>query len=110
MRQTIRIGTFGGIAVGVNWSVAVILAYFAWGRAPMSYRPILGHPDVADWIAGVIAAVVLLGCLLAHEMAHRLVARHNGVQVRSITLFAFGGIAQLEGEAHTAGGTSALPL
>jgi Zn-dependent protease len=103
MKQTIRIGTFDGIAVGVNWSVAVILAYFAWGVGAYVLPTHSGHPDVADWIAGVIAAVVLLGCLLAHEMSHCLVARHNGVQVRSITLFAFGGISQLEGEAHTAG-------
>ncbi len=103
MRQTIRIGTVDGIAVGVNWSVAVILAYFAWGVGAYVLPTHSGHPDVADWIAGVIAAVVLLGCLLAHEMSHCLVARHNGVQVRSITLFAFGGISELEGEAHTAG-------
>ena len=103
MRQTIRIGTVDGIAVGVNWSVAVILAYFAWGVGAYVLPTHSGHPDVADWIAGVIAAVVLVGCLLAHEMSHCLVARHNGVQVRSITLFAFGGISQLEGEAHTAG-------
>ncbi len=103
MRQTIRLGTFYGIAVGVNWSVAVILAYFAWGVGAYVLPSRSGHPDVADWVAGVIAAVVLLACLLAHEVSHCLVARHNGVQVRSITLFAFGGISQLEGEAHTAG-------
>jgi Zn-dependent protease/CBS domain-containing protein len=103
MRQTIRLGTFYGIAVGVNWSVAVILAYFAWGVGAYVLPSRSGHPDMADWVAGVIAAVVLLGCLLAHEVSHCLVARHNGVQVRSITLFAFGGISQLEGEAHTAG-------
>ena len=33
MRQTVRIGTFYGIAVGVNWSVALILALFAWELA-----------------------------------------------------------------------------
>ncbi|MGO8826252.1 MAG: site-2 protease family protein [Acidimicrobiales bacterium] len=103
MKQTIRIGSFDGIEVGAHWSVAVILAYFAWGVGAYVLPTHSGHPDVADWVAGVIAAVLLLGCLLAHEMSHCLVARHNDVQVRSITLFAFGGISQLEGEAHTAG-------
>lgn len=103
MRQTIRIGTFCGIAVGVNWSVAVILGLFAWELAVYVLPTHSGHAGGADWIAGVIGAVVLLGSLLAHEVSHALVARHNGVRVRSITLFVFGGVAQLEGEAHTPG-------
>ena len=103
MRQTIRIGTFDGIAVGVNWSVAAILALFAWELAAYVLPTHSGHADAADWMAGVIGALVLLGSLLAHEVSHALVARHNGVRVRSITLFVFGGVAQLEGEAHTPG-------
>ncbi len=103
MRQTIRIGTFYGIAVGVNWSVVVILALFAWELAVYILPTHSGHADGADWIAGVIGAVVLLCSLLAHEGSHALVAKHNDVRVRSITLFVFGGVAQLEGEAHTPG-------
>jgi Zn-dependent protease/CBS domain-containing protein len=103
MRQDLRLGTFRGIAVGVNWSVAVILALFAWELAEYVLPAHAGHPRVADWVAGVIGATVLLLSLLAHELSHGVVARHNGVRVRSITLFVFGGVAQLEGEAHTAG-------
>jgi len=103
MRQTIRIGTFYGIPVGVNWSVALILALFAWELAVYILPTHSGHADAFDWIAGIIGAVVLLGSLLAHEVSHALVAKHNDVRVRSITLFVFGGVAQLEGEAHTPG-------
>ena len=103
MRQSIRIGTFAGIAVGVNWSVLVILALFAWELAYYVLPTTTGAPTATDWVAGVIGAVVLLVSLLAHEVSHALVARHNGVGVRSITLWMFGGVAQLEGEAHTAG-------
>jgi Zn-dependent protease len=103
MRQSIRLGTFFGIAVGVNWSVLLILALFAWNLADYVLPPQGGTPDTIDWIAGVIGAVVLLASLLAHEVSHSLVARRNGVGVRSITLFLFGGVAQLEGEAHTPG-------
>lgn len=103
MRQSIRLGTFAGIAVGVNWSVVVILALFAWDLAYYVLPTTSGAPTAADWVAGVVGAVVLLASLLTHEVSHALVARHNGVGVRSITLFMFGGVAQLEGEAHTAG-------
>jgi len=103
VRQSIRIGTFAGIAVGVNWSVLVILALFAWELAYYVLPSTAGAPTATDWVAGVIGAVVLLVSLLAHEVSHALVARHNGVGVRSITLWMFGGVAQLEGEAHTAG-------
>ncbi|MGB7053618.1 MAG: site-2 protease family protein [Acidimicrobiales bacterium] len=103
MRQSIRLGTFFGIAVGVNWSVFLILALFAWNLADYVLPPQGGTPDTVDWIAGVIGAVVLLASLLAHEVSHSLVARRNGVGVRSITLFLFGGVAQLEGEARTPG-------
>ena len=103
MRQSIRLGTFYGIAVGVNWSVILILALFAWNLADYVLPPQGGTPDAAEWIAGVIGAVVLLVSLLAHELSHSLVARRNGVGVRSITLFLFGGVAQLEGEARSPG-------
>lgn len=103
MRQDLKLGTFAGIPVGVNWSVVVILALFAWELAEYVLPSHTGHPRAVDWIAGVIGAVVLLLSLLAHEVSHAVVARHNGVRVRSITLFVFGGVAQLEGEAHTAG-------
>lgn len=103
MRQSIRLGTFYGIAVGVNWSVLVILALFAWELADYVLPTHSGHPDTADWVAGVVGAVVLLFSMLAHEVSHCLVAKRNGVGVRSITLFMFGGVSLLEGEAHTAG-------
>jgi len=103
MKQSLRLGTFSGIAVGVNWSVFLILALLTVevAEAVLPARP--GHANAADWVAGVTGALVLLGSLLAHEVSHAVVARHNGVRVRSITLFVFGGVAQLEGEAHTAG-------
>ena len=103
MRQDIRLGTFDGIEVGLNWSVVVILALFVWELAAYVLPSRPGHVTAADWVAAVVGAVVLLLSVLAHEFAHAVVARHNEVKVRSVTLFVFGGIAQLEGEAHTPG-------
>jgi Zn-dependent protease len=103
MRQNIRLGTWFGIPVGMNWSLLVLLALFAWELAEYEFPKSAGHANGADWVAGVIGALVLLVSLIAHEVSHSVVARHNGVGVRSITLFLFGGVSQLEGEAHTPG-------
>jgi len=101
MRQTIKLGTWFGIPVGMNWSMLLLIALFAWELAEYEFPKHAGHANGADWAAGVIGAIVLLLSLIAHELSHSLVARHNGVAVRSITLFLFGGVSQLEGEAHT---------
>ncbi len=101
MKQSARVGTVRGIAVDVHWSVLLIVALFAWELAEYQLPTHPGHPGTADWVAAVVGAIVLLLSLLAHEVSHALVARHHGVQTRSITLFVFGGVTQLEGEAHT---------
>lgn len=103
MRQSVRLATIRGVAVGVHWSVLLILALFAWELAEYQLPAHPGHAEAGDWVAGVAGAVILLLSLLAHEVSHALVARHNGVVVRSVTLFVFGGVTQLEGEAHTPG-------
>jgi len=103
MRQNIRLGTWLGIPVGMNWSLLFLLALFAWELAEFEFPSHAGHASGADWVAGVVGALMLLVSLIAHEMSHSVVARHNGVGVRSITLFLFGGVSQLEGEAHTPG-------
>lgn len=104
MRQSIRIGRFAGVDVGVNWSVLVIFALVTWQLAeyvlPSTYG---GGSRAAYWAAAVVAALVFFFSLLAHEVSHAVVARHNGVGVKSITLWLFGGVAQLQGEAKSSG-------
>jgi Zn-dependent protease len=101
MKQSVRLGTVRGIAVGIHWSVILILALLAWELAEYELPARPGHAGAGDWVAGVVGAVVLLLSLFVHEVSHTLVARRNGIVVRSITLFVFGGVTQLEGEAHT---------
>lgn len=102
MKQSIRLGRIGGVPVGVHWSVAVIFGLVTWQLAatvlPDAYG---GGARPQYWVAAVVAATLFLASLLAHEGSHALVARRHGVGVRSITLWLFGGVAQLEGEAHT---------
>ena len=57
----------------------------------------------AYWLAGILAGVLFLVSLLAHELAHAVVARRSGVRVDGITLWLLGGVARLDGEAPTPG-------
>ena len=103
MRQSIRIGRFGGVDVGVNWSVIVIFGLLTWELAHLIFPQSYPASNTAYWVAGAVAALVFFLSLLAHEVSHAVVARRNDVGVHSITLWLFGGVAQLDGEARTAG-------
>lgn len=100
MRQTVRLGRFAGIPVGVHWSVLVIMLLLVQGLA-MVVLPdgAKGYTAVVYWGVATIVAVVFLAALLAHELAHAVVARHYGIRVRAITLWLLGGVSELDGEA-----------
>ncbi|HKA92396.1 MAG TPA: site-2 protease family protein, partial [Acidimicrobiia bacterium] len=62
-----------------------------------------GEPTAAYWIVGLVAAGLFFASVLAHELAHSLIARRHGVQVDGITLWMLGGVARLGGESPSAG-------
>jgi len=80
------------LAVLVTWSLAV--SFF-----PMHYR---GLPPRTYWMMGAIGAVGLFASILFHELSHALVARRRGVAMNGITLFIFGGVAEMEEESEDA--------
>ncbi len=96
MKPSVRIGRIFGVEVGVHWSVLVIAGLLAFGLTG-------GVGDVALWAAAIVAVVLFLGSLLAHELAHSVVARRNGMDVKGITLWLLGGVAQLGGPMPSAG-------
>ncbi|TDC38844.1 site-2 protease family protein [Micromonospora sp. KC213] len=104
MRASFRIGRIAGVPVGVNWSVLVIFLLIAWALAANQFpRAYPGRPVAAYVAAGLAAAVVFFLGLLAHEVSHAVVAQRNGLQVQGITLWLFGGVAELRGEAPNPG-------
>ena len=103
MKQSVRLGRVAGIPVGAHWSVAVILAIITELLALSVLPGAFPHqPAGLYWAVAGAAAVVFLASLLAHELAHALVARRNGVGVASITLWMLGGVAELEGDPPSA--------
>jgi len=103
MRSTFTLGRIGGVKVGINWSVLVIAALItlslAGGILPATVE---GRSDAEYLLGGVLGAVGLLASILAHELGHALMGRRHGLEVDSITLWLFGGLAQLEGELPSA--------
>jgi Zn-dependent protease len=85
----------------VHWSVIVILWLFTWSLATTLPGTVAGYSRPAYWLAGASGALVLLASLLAHELAHAVVARRMDVGVASVTLWLFGGVTSLRGEAKT---------
>ncbi len=99
MRQSLRLGKVAGIPVGMHWSVGVIVALIASILGTSVLPAVLpGHRVGLYWIVAVAAALVFAASLLAHELAHAVVAKRHGVQVRSITLWMLGGVAELGGD------------
>ncbi len=104
MRYTARVGTIGGVPVRVHWSALITLGLVTWilGGAVLPVAdPALGPPG--RWSTSVVAALLFLASLLAHESAHAKVARRNDVPVGSVTLWLLGGVAELHGEPASPG-------
>src|SRR6187401_2263919 len=80
IRPSIRLGRVAGIEVDAHWSVLVIMGLFAWSLADLTLPDLApGSSSGAYWIAAVLAVVVLFSSLLAHEIAHSVVARRTGI-------------------------------
>src|SRR6266478_8665025 len=108
MNENLSLGRIAGIHVGLNWSLLVIGALIAWSLATgilPSAAP--GQTSSAYWTAGVVSAFVYLASLLAHELAHSVVAMRRGVRVDGITLWLFGGVSRISSDANSPG-TQAL--
>src|SRR5688500_8035723 len=99
--RSFRIFRLAGIDVGVHPSWLLIFGLVTWSLAT-GYFP-LAVPDLdatSHWILGIAAALLLFASVLVHELAHSLVAKAQGLEATSITLFIFGGVSNLSSESQ----------
>lgn len=101
MNGTIRLGSLFGIPfyVAPSWFLVLGLVTWSYGTGIAAQFPEL--TGTAPWLLGFIAALLLFASVLAHELGHSFVALRQGIEVKSITLFLFGGLAALGKESKT---------
>jgi|SRR5690242_4926613 Zn-dependent protease len=98
------IGRYGGVEVRLNWSLIAVVALIVWSLADgvfPSQNPGLSHNTYLGM--GIVAAVLFLASILLHELGHSWVARHEGIEVDSITLWLFGGVSQFKSQFKSPG-------
>lgn len=101
MKGSLRLGRIAGIEIGIHYTWLLAFALIAWSLAMGFFRQASpGYSLGTYWIVGIVAALLLFLSVLLHELAHSLVAQARGIPVRSITLFIFGGVSNLEEEAE----------
>jgi Zn-dependent protease/predicted transcriptional regulator len=101
-RATLRLGRIRGIPLGLHYSWFMIAGLITLSLAG-HFR--VNNPDwtrALIWSVSALTAVLFFVTLLLHELSHAVVAQSRGVPVRSITLFALGGLAQIEKDASSA--------
>jgi Zn-dependent protease/CBS domain-containing protein len=98
MNSGFSIGKIFGITINIDWSWILIFLLIVWDLSAVFGQ---FHPGWAlglRWGAAIVAALLFFASVLAHELAHSLVAKAQGVPVRRITLFLFGGVSNIQRE------------
>ena len=95
MRGSLSLGKIFGIPLQLHFSWFIVFALVVASLA-FAYT---GYPVWERVVSGIIASLLFFASVTAHELAHSVVAIRNGIQVKSITLFIFGGVAQIVREA-----------
>jgi Zn-dependent protease/CBS domain-containing protein len=105
MDGNFTIGRFGGIEVRLHWSLLAVFALIVWSLTDGVFPS--QNPGLSDGTylgMAIVAALLFLASILLHELGHSWVARREGIEVDSITLWLFGGVAQFKDRFTSAGG------
>lgn len=97
-RIELRVGTLAGIGLFLHASWFLVLGLVTWATASAFAEIYPELPWAERAGMGLAAGLAFFACLVVHELAHALAARRLGVSVRRITLFLFGGVAEIAGE------------
>lgn len=103
LRRRIRLFSLFGFDVKIDASWLLLAALISWTLAEGVFPELTpGLAAAAYWWMAAAVTIGLLLSIVFHETAHSLVARRCGIAIRGITLFVFGGVAEIEGEPENA--------
>jgi Zn-dependent protease/predicted transcriptional regulator len=87
-----------GFEVRLDWSWIILAVLVSWTLA-VGYFPVTfpGSNTATYWAMGIIGAIGLFLSIVLHELCHSLVGRYYGIPIKGITLFIFGGVAEMHG-------------
>jgi Zn-dependent protease len=104
MDGNFSIGRLGGVEVRLHWSLLAVFALIVWTLADGVFPS--ENPGLSDGTylgSAIVAALLFLASILLHELGHSWVARREGIEVDSITLWLFGGVAEFKDRFRSAG-------
>lgn len=100
--NAVKLFSISGFDIKIDPSWLIIAALIAWSLSQHYFPATLpGETAAAYLYMSVVATLLFFASLLLHELAHSVAARHFGLSVGGITLFLFGGVAELESEPHS---------
>lgn len=102
MKAHIKLGRIFGIAIGLHYSWIIIALLVTLS---LHSQFAIDHPNwdaSTTWVIAIITGLLFFVSIVLHELSHAAVAKLRGIPVRAITLFALGGVAQIEKDAADA--------
>lgn len=96
MRSQIKLGSVFGIKLGIHYSWFIIALLIVFSLSSQFHADNHNWSDSLILTIAIATAILFFVSLLLHELAHSLVAKANNIPVREITLFALGGVSQIE--------------
>lgn len=102
MKAHIKLGRIFGVAIGLHYSWIIIALLVTLSiRSQFVFNNPEWDPTIT-WIIAIVTGLLFFVSILLHELSHAAVAKMRGIPVRAITLFALGGVAQIEKDAADA--------
>jgi Zn-dependent protease/CBS domain-containing protein len=104
MHDAWQIGRLLGIPLRIHLSWLLIFGLVTWSLAAGYFPAVVPDmPAWSYWAKAIVAAAMLFGSVILHELGHSLMARRHGVAIAGITLFVFGGVSEMKEEPRTPG-------